>query len=87
MEPKAIRIVPQESVVKQDVLDLSATPTPVKKSVLSYETRLFLMSDRQLRSEVKKGIKGKLSGYNSIATAVVLDVLLDSLSRGISPVL
>lgn len=83
MEPKAIRIVPQDSIAKQDV-DPSA-PAPAKKSVLSYEQRLEMMSNHQLRSEVRKGVKGKLSGYNSIVTSVVLDVLLESFDRGMTP--
>lgn len=85
MEPKPIRVVPQSDVVKQDVLDPSAVPAPVKKPPVSYEDSLKKMSNKQLRHEVQKGMKGELTGYRAVAEAVVLDVILKSFDRGMSP--
>jgi hypothetical protein len=96
MEPKAIRFVSKPKVLEapykaENAVDpadgyalLAEAPTPVKKSVQTYEERLEKMSDRQLRGEVRKGIKGKHFGYNSVVTCVVLDVLLESFDRGMT---
>ena len=88
MEPKAIRIVPQpDKPGQQEILldQVLVPPTPVKKSVETYEQRISKMSNRQLRHEVRKGIKGELTGYRAIAESVVLDVLLESFKHGMKP--
>ncbi len=84
MEPKPIRVVPQGDVVKQDLLEPSVS-APVKKPPVSYEDSLKKMSNRQLKHEVQKGIKGELTGYRAVAESVVLDVILKSLEQGMSP--
>lgn len=93
MQPKSLRVVPQKKDVKfnkaetkQLEKELTATPKVEEKIPQSYEQRLEKMNTRQLRGEVRRGIRGKLSGYNAIAESVVLDVILDSFERGIRPV-
>jgi hypothetical protein len=87
MEPKAIRVVgiTEGPVGKEIPLLDTATPAPVKKSVETYEQRISKMTNRQLRHEVQKGIKGELTGYRAIAESVVLDVLLESFKHGMKP--
>jgi hypothetical protein len=87
MQPKPIRVIPQvENVPQQGTLaDPSATPAPVKKAPVSYEDSLKKMTNKQLRHEVRKGMKGELTGYRAVAESVVLDVILDSLEQGMSP--
>jgi hypothetical protein len=87
MEPKAIRIVPQPdkpAQVQEIPLDQVLAP-PVKKSVETYEQRISKMTNRQLRHEVQKGVKGELTGYRAVAESVVLDILLESFKHGMKP--
>jgi hypothetical protein len=87
MEPKAIRIVPQPDKPAQQEIpsDQVLVPPTVKKSVETYEQRISKMTNRQLRHEVQKGIKGELTGYRAVAESVVLDVLLESFKHGMKP--
>lgn len=86
MELKAIRVIPPlENIEETLQKPVQATPEPEKVLVIPYEKRLEKMSTRQLRGEVRKGIRGKLSGYNSVAESVVLDVILQSFERGMTP--
>lgn len=92
-QPKAIRVVPKSDTKLESKADTAqaitseVTEAVKTKSSAPYEERLEKMSMKQLRGEVRKGVRGKLSGYCSIPTAVVLDVILDSLAKGVSPVL
>lgn len=87
MEPKAIRIVPQGDAPPktEEIPPDQVLVPPVKKSVETYEQRIFKMTNRQLRHEVRKGIKGELTGYRAVAESVVLDVLLESFAHGMKP--
>ena len=86
MEPKAIRIVPQVDALKMEEIPLDQVLVPpVKKSVETYEQRISKMTNRQLRHEVRKGIRGELTGYRAVAESVVLDVLLESFKHGMKP--
>jgi hypothetical protein len=87
MEPKAIRVVGINDGPGGKEAPLLEAQAPTKKPPVSYERRLEKMSNRQLRHEIQIGIKGKLGGYNSVVTSVVLDVILDSLDRGMPPFL
>jgi hypothetical protein len=87
MEPKAIRIVPQQDKppkTEEIPLDQVLAP-PVKKQPVSYEDSLKKMSNRQLAGEIRKGIKGELTGYRAVAESVVLDVILKSFKQGMMP--
>lgn len=89
-QPKSVRVVPKsETKVSPEVqaaVEIAAEITKPKPPI-PYEDRLEKMSTQQLRGEIRKGKKGKLSGYCAIPTAVVLDVILDSFEKGFSPVL
>lgn len=96
MEPKAIRVVAKPKVLEapykaENAIDPAvgyeklAESTPIKKPVITYEERLWKMSNRQLAGEVRKGIKGGLTGYRAVAESVVLDVILKSFERGMQP--
>lgn len=90
MEPKAIRPVTHDwdKSDEADVADHApVTATPVKKTESTYEQRLKKMTNRQLRHEIKRGIRGDLTDYRSVAEAVVLDVILKSFEQGMSPVI
>lgn len=92
-QPKAIRVVPKSDTKPELKADAAqaitneVTEAVKTKSPAPYEKRLEKMSIRQLRGEINKGKRGKLSGYCAIPTAVVLDVILDSFAKGVSPVL
>jgi hypothetical protein len=92
MEPKAIRVISKPRVLEapyqlgmEDDGTREESPAPVKKSVETYEQRISKMTNRQLRHEVQKGIKGELTGYRAVAESVVLDVLLESFKNGMKP--
>ena len=86
MEPKAIRpIVESEKSIRDE--QPVGTGAGVKKPEVTYEQRLEKMTNRQLRHEIKRGIRGDLTGYRSVAESVVLDVILKSFEQGMSPVI
>jgi hypothetical protein len=101
MEPKAIRPVSSKiepewqdnkvGDITQDgpIIWVNAgkiDAAPVKKTEITYEQRLKKMTNRQLHHEIKRGIRGDLTGYRSVAESVVLDVILKSFEQGMSPV-
>ena len=84
MEPKAIRpIVESEKSIRDE--QPVGTGAGVKKPEVTYEQRLEKMTNRQLRHEIKRGIRGDLTGYRSVVESVVLDVILKSFGEGMSP--
>lgn len=90
-QPKAIRVVPKSDTkpeLKPEQIQLitnEVTEAVKVKSPVPYEKRLEKMSNNQLRGEIRKGQKGKLSGYVSVPLAIVLGVILDSHERGMKP--